>query len=385
MEFFLDYLSFFLKAGTITVAILAVVMVTIATSVKRQHRDTFGHLEVRHINELYEHMESTLEHASMTPAEAKKAQKAKKSKKQKKQTRQQSEKDEQSSTKASADRSSESGETDEEEPSSSTASDKSPSESGETKEKDESKKRSIYVIDFEGDLEASRTANLKHEISAVLTRAKEQDEVVVRVESAGGMVHSYGYAASQLLRVKTAGIALTVAVDKVAASGGYMLAVVASKIIAAPFAVLGSIGVAAELPNLNRLLRKHDVDYEVFTAGKHKRTLSIFGENTDSAREKFKEEMEDTHGLFKEFVFEHRESVDLDVVSTGESWYGERALKINLVDELQTSDEYIMNACKDTEVYQVTWVLPKKPLAEVFAGTAAAIQRVWNRITGSIQ
>lgn len=364
MEFFLDYLSFFLKAATITVALLAVVMVTIATSVKRQHRDTFGHLEVRHINELYEHMESTLEHASMTPAEAKKAQKAKKSKKQKRQAKQQ---------------------TKEEEPSSDSDSDESSSDSDETKGKDESKKRNLYVIDFEGDLEASRTANLKHEVSAVLTKAKEQDEVVVRVESAGGMVHSYGYAASQLLRVKTAGIALTVAVDKVAASGGYMLAVVASKIIAAPFAVLGSIGVAAELPNLNRLLKKHDVDYEVFTAGQHKRTLSVFGENTEAARTKFKEEMEDTHGLFKEFVVEHRAKVDLDLVSTGESWYGERALKINLVDELQTSDEYIMSACKDSEVYQVTWVLPKKPLAEVFAGTAAAFQKVWNRITGLIQ
>lgn len=362
MEFFLDYLSFFLKAGTITVAVLAVVMFTVATSVKRQHRDTFGHLEVRHINELYEHMESTLEHASMTPAEAKKAQKSKKSKKQKKSTKQQ---------------------TKEEDSSSDTDSDDSSSD--DPKEKDDSTKRSLYVIDFDGDLEASRTANLKHEVSAVLTRAKEHDEVVVRVESAGGMVHSYGYAASQLLRVKTAGVGLTVAVDKVAASGGYMLAVVASKIIAAPFAVLGSIGVAAELPNLNRLLKKHDVDYEVFTAGRHKRTLSVFGENTDAARTKFKEEIEDTHGLFKEFVVEHRESIDLDVVSTGESWYGERALKINLVDELQTSDEYIMNACKDSEVYQVTWVLPKKPLSEVFAGTAAAVQRVWNRLTGQIK
>lgn len=367
MEFFLDYLSFFLKAATITLAILAVVMVTIATSVKRQHRDTFGHLEVRHINELFEHMESTLKHASMTPAEAKKAQKAKKSKKPKKKTKEAK------------------VQSDEEESASDSESDDSASSTEESKEKEDSEKRSLYVIDFEGDLEASRTANLKHEISAVLTKAKKQDEVIVRVESAGGMVHSYGYAASQLLRVKNAGVHLTVAVDKVAASGGYMLAVVADKIIAAPFAVLGSIGVVAELPNLNRLLKKYDVDYEVFTAGQYKRTLSVFGENTDDARSKFKEEIEDTHGLFKEFVEEHRESVDLEVVSTGESWYGDRAVKINLVDELQTSDEYIMNACKESEVYQVTWVLPKKPLAEVLAGSAAMVRRVWNRITGSIQ
>ncbi|MXW53567.1 MAG: protease SohB [Gammaproteobacteria bacterium] len=367
MEFFLDYLSFFLKAGTITAAILAVVMVTIATSVKRQHRDTFGHLEVRHINELYEHMESTLKHASLTPAEAKKARKAKKPKKPKKETKVAKE---QSADEVST---------------SDTSDDGSESSTDESKEKEDNDKRSLYVLDFEGDLEASRTANLKHEISAVLTRAKKQDEVIVRVESAGGMVHSYGYAASQLLRVKNAGVALTVAVDKVAASGGYMLAVVADKIIAAPFAVLGSIGVVAELPNLNRLLKKHDVDYEVFTAGQYKRTLSVFGENTDAARSKFKEEIEDTHGLFKEFVEEHRDNVDLEVVSTGESWYGERAVKINLVDVLQTSDEYIMNACKEAEVYGVSWVMPKKPLAEVIAGTAATIRRGWNRITGSIQ
>ena len=367
MEFFLDYLSFFLKAGTITVAILVVVMVTIATSVKRQHRDTFGHLEVRHINELFEHMESTLKHASLTPAEAKKAQKAKKSKKPKKEKKVAK------------------GQSPGEESKTDTNGEEAKPNGEESDEKSDKEKRSLFVLDFEGDLEASRAANLKHEISAVLTRAQKQDEVIVRVESQGGMVHSYGYAASQLLRVKNAGISLTVAVDKVAASGGYMLAVVADKIIAAPFAVLGSIGVVAELPNLNRLLKKHDVDYEVFTAGQYKRTLSIFGENTDAARSKFKEEIEDTHGLFKEFVEEHRDSVDLEVVSTGESWYGERAVKINLVDVLQTSDEYIMNACKEAEVYGISWVMPKKPLAEVIAGTAATFRRVWNRITGTIQ
>ena len=164
-----------------------------------------------------------------------------------------------------------------------------------------------------------------------------------------------------------------------------MLAVVADKILASPFAVVGSIGVAAELPNINRLLKKHDVDYEVYTAGEFKRTLSMLGENTDAARAKFQEEMEDVHGLFKEFVSEHRQQVDLDVVSTGEAWYGDRALKIHLVDELKTSDEYIMDACKDAEVYEVSWVVPKKPFTEVLAGTADVIARIGRYLAGKLR
>lgn len=362
MEFLFDYLSFLLKAATIVVAILIVVSVTIAASVakgaanfRKHHRDSFGHLEVRHVNELYEHMKTALEHASMSPEEAKKAQKSKKSKKDPKE-KQPSKKDEGGK------------------------SDVLPTEEADADE--EPDKSSIFVVAFEGDLEASRTSNLRHEISAILTRANEKDEVLVKVESAGGLVHAYGYAASQLLRVKKAGLSLTVAVDKVAASGGYMLAVVADKILAAPFAVVGSIGVAAELPNINRLLKKHDVDYEVITAGKHKRTLSMFGENTDAARAKFTEEIEDVHGLFKEFVVEHRKDVDVEVVSTGESWYGERALGINLVDELQTSDEYIMEACKNAEVYEVSWVIPKKPFTEAFLGAAESFAQLWNRFIG---
>ena len=109
---------------------------------------------------------------------------------------------------------------------------------------------------------------------------------------------AYGLAASQMQRIRDKKLKLTVCVDKVAASGGYMMAVVADKIIAAPFAVLGSIGVLAQVPNFHRLLKKHDVDFEMLTAGKYKRTLTMFGENTDKGREKFQEDIEDTHVLF---------------------------------------------------------------------------------------
>ncbi len=357
MEFLFDYVSFLLKVATVAAAIIVIVTVIAASSMKRQHKDTFGHLEIRHVNDVFEQMKSILEQAGQTPEERKK--KAKEDKRKKKDKKGESQ-------------SSEDGQEAEAE-----------GESADTDDADDAeRKRNLYVMNFEGDVEASRTNTLRLEVSAVLTNIQENDEVLVRVESVGGLVHSYGYAASQLMRLRKAGVHLTVAVDKVAASGGYMLAVVADKIIAAPFAVVGSIGVAAELPNLNRLLKKHDVDYEIFTAGKYKRTLSVLGENTDEARQKFTEEIEDVHGLFKEFVSENRSQVDLEVVSTGETWYGERAMKINLVDELQTSDEYIMNACKDANVYEVSWSVPKKSFSATISESLETVVAAWKRITG---
>ena len=219
------------------------------------------------------------------------------------------------------------------------------------KKKDEPSKRKVYVLDFNGDIKATDSKQLKDEITALLSLKDHVDEVVVKLESGGGMVHQYGYAASQLDRIKKQGIPLTVCVDKVAASGGYMMAVVADKIIAAPFAVIGSIGVIAQVPNFNRLLKKNDVDFEVHTAGEYKRTLTMFGENTDKAREKFKEDLQDVHGLFKHFIDSHRSTVDLDKVANGDVWYGQDAIKENLVDDIKTSDEYLLDACEDADVY----------------------------------
>lgn len=209
------------------------------------------------------------------------------------------------------------------------------------KQKDQPKKR-VYLIKFDGDLAASGVTQLREEVSAVLSVAnKEHDEVLVCVESPGGMVHGYGLAASQLSRIRDRGISLTVSVDKVAASGGYMMACVANKIIAAPFAVLGSIGVVAQMPNFHRLLDKHGIDFEQQTAGQYKRTLTMFGKNTDEDRAKFQEDIEDIHQLFKSFVAQNRPQVDIDQVATGEHWYGTRALEHQLVDELLTSDDYL--------------------------------------------
>ncbi|MCC5856544.1 MAG: protease SohB [Ectothiorhodospiraceae bacterium] len=222
----------------------------------------------------------------------------------------------------------------------------------------------VFVLEFHGDIRATRVDNLREEITALLTLADpKRDRVVVRLESAGGLVHGYGLAASQLARIRDREIPLTVAVDKVAASGGYLMAAVAQHIQAAPFAVVGSIGVVAQIPNLHRLLKRHDVDMELHTAGQYKRTLTVFGENTEEGRQKFRQELEDTHALFKGYVQRYRPQLDLDRVATGEHWFGERALELNLVDSLRTSDDLLMELAEEADLYQITY-RRKQPMSK---------------------
>lgn len=223
----------------------------------------------------------------------------------------------------------------------------------------ETSKPSLYVIDFKGDIMASQTAALSQELNAILAVAKPEDEVLLRLESPGGVVHGYGLAASQLARLKQKGIKLTVVIDKVAASGGYMMACVADKIISAPFAIIGSIGVVAQVPNIHRLLKKHDVDVDVMTAGEFKRTVTLLGENTEKGKQKFQQELEETHQLFKNFVSQHRSQLDLDQVATGEHWFGQQALDLHLVDEIGTSDDVILHALQEKRVINVKYIIKK--------------------------
>jgi serine protease SohB len=216
------------------------------------------------------------------------------------------------------------------------------------------RKPRMFVLDFHGDVRATQATSLREEVTALLTIATEQDEVLVRLENAGGLVQDQGFAASQLLRVRQRRIPLTVAVDKVAASGGYMMACVADRILAAPFAVVGSIGVIAQMPNFHRLLDRHGVDVELLKGGEFKRTVTMFGQNTDADREKLQEEIQDTHALFKEFVAAHRPQVDVAAVGTGEHWYGTRAMERHLVDELVTSDDYLLNRRDGVDIYEVS-------------------------------
>ncbi|WP_105168054.1 protease SohB [Pseudoalteromonas sp. T1lg23B] len=256
------------------------------------------------------------------------------------------------------------------------------------KQQDEQPEGRVFVVDFAGSLDAHEVKNLREEISAILTIAdKSKDQVVVNVESGGGVVHGYGLAASQLNRVKVHGLPLTVCVDKVAASGGYMMACVADKIIAAPFAIVGSIGVLAQIPNFHKLLKKNDVDFEQITAGEYKRTLTMFGENTEKGREKFKEEIEHTHGLFKSFVAQHRPQLDISAVATGEHWFASYAKSLNLVDEISTSDDVLMSLDQTHQLYKVTY-RGKKSLSEKMGlGFSAAIEKVgvtlWSKVNNA--
>ncbi len=319
MEFVLEILEFLLQAVILLGVFLVAIAGVVAISQRRREGGEDGVVEARLLNDRYEEqrepIRAVVESPSATKARVKEKKRADKQKK----------KDEKTAAKLDG------------------------SEAGETG------KPRVFVLDFNGDMQASQVEQLREEISAILPLATDADEILVRVESGGGVVHGYGLGASQLLRIKDAGVKLIVSVDKVAASGGYMMACVADTIIAAPFAIIGSIGVVAQLPNFHRLLKKNDIDFEMHTAGEYKRTLTIFGENTDKAREKFQADIDDVHELFKKFVAENRSVVSIDEVSTGEYWFGERALQKNLVDRLCTSDSYLMEKLENHDLVEVRY------------------------------
>ena len=335
MEFIFDYASFLAKTVTIVIAII-VVLVMIASMRGRGRRSAGGQLHVTKLNDFYKGLRDRLEGSLLDKARLKALRKAqaKDSKKDRKST--------------------------------------------------ETKPR-VYVMDFDGDIKASATENMRNEITALLTLATPKDEVVLRLESGGGMVHSYGLASSQLARIRQAGIPLTICIDKVAASGGYMMACIGNRIISAPFAVLGSIGVVAQLPNVNRLLKKHDIDFEVLTAGEYKRTLTVFGENTEKGREKFQEDLDITHELFKNFVASYRPQLQIDEVATGEVWLGLAAKDKQLVDELKTSDEYLSEKAKTADVFHLHYAERRSLQQRVGLAATASVDRLvtgwWAKLT----
>ena len=348
MEFFIEYGLFLAKVATVVVAIAIIISLAVGASLKGKQGSDKGHLEITPLNQQYEDMSEAMLIATMDEslqkAEEKKLHKAKKKQ-------------------AKVDKKAQKTES----------------------ETDTSSKKRVFVLTFDGNISASAVSHLREEVTAVLTQAKANDEVLVKLESAGGMVHSYGLASSQLDRLRKAQIPITVSVDKVAASGGYMMACVADKILAAPFAIIGSIGVVAQMPNFNRVLKKHDVDYELLTAGEHKRTLTMFGENTDKGREKFIEELEETHQLFKDYVAERRPQVDIDKIATGEIWYGSKALEMALVDDIQTSDEYLVACIQQAQVYEVAYVQKKKLHQRLGIAAEESADRLllkwWGRLT----
>lgn len=320
MEFLFQYGLFLAKAITLVVAIIAVVSVVAGLSKRGNSSDT---LEIENLNKRLEGLGSALRGSMLGGAGLKSWRKQEKAR-----------------LKAQA--------------------------------KESSDRPRTFIVDFKGDIRASATESLRNEVTAIIDAATPGDDVVIRLENPGGIVHEHGLAASQLVRLRDRDIPLTVVVDKVAASGGYLMACVANRIVAAPFAILGSIGVLAQMPNFNRLLDKHGIDFEQITAGKHKRSVTLFGKNTDADREKLREELEDVHTLFKGIVHEYRPEIDIDKVATGEHWYGTQALELKLADELSTSDSWLQGLRESRDLFRVHYKV-RQPLAKKLMGGADAL------------
>jgi serine protease SohB len=245
------------------------------------------------------------------------------------------------------------------------------------KQKDESgKQKNIFVLNFHGDIKASAVAGLCEEVTAILNIASTKDEVVVRLESAGGFVHAYGLAAAQLMRVRAKNISLTITVDKIAASGGYLMACIANKILSAPFAIIGSIGVIIQMPNFHRLLKDKHIDFVQLTAGEFKRTVTMFGENTEAGRDKLKQEIDEAHQLFKNLIQTHRKHIDIQKVATGEHWLGQQAINLNLVDEIKTSDDYLLECSKSAKLYEISYEIKKPFLSKLGASASAFLDKL---------
>jgi len=354
-QFFVDYGMFLAKSVTVLVVVLLIIGSLASASGRGKKGQDKGKIKVTNLNETFEEMEMILEHQILTKDQSKQLEKDKKQK------QKEAKKAEKAAKKA--------------------AKKLSATEEPET----EPGKKRIFVLDFDGDKSASGIEILGQEITAVLTMAREMDEIVLRLESPGGMVHSYGLAASQLKRIQDFKIPLTICVDKVAASGGYMMACVGDKILAAPFAVLGSVGVVAQLPNLHKVLKKNDVDYSIYTAGEYKRTVTILGENSEEGVKKFREELEETHILFKDMVATQRPALEMEKIGTGEHWYGTRALELGLIDGINTSDGYLFGLREDCDIYEVHYEL-KKSLADKLSfrlegALSRSFSKFWREMT----
>ena len=364
IELLLETLGFALKAGTVVLAFAAIAAV-IATFAARQRPNNRGRLKLRRLNAQLRRVGRQVRHAGLSGKALKAARKSdqRADKSEKKQT----EKMQVEAMQA------ESG------PATAT--------SGADGEETVAAMKRVFVLDFDGDVRARRVDHLREEITAILAGANENDEVLLRLSSPGGAVTGYGLAASQLGRLSQRKISLTVAIDQVAASGGYMMACVADRIIAAPFAVVGSIGVVATIPNVRRVLLERGVDVEQLTAGTHKRTLSVLGENTDEGRAHFQSDIDDMHQQFKEHVGRHRPQVDIEQVATGAHWTADRAVGFGLVDELLTSDDWLLARHEDHELISVKWEPPQTVGRRFGVGVENAVvnigEQLWARLAYS--
>ena len=347
MDYLIEYGMFLAKAATIVLAVIIIIGAFSSAGQRKKKTGKKGSIKVTQLNDHFDEMRDALRQTVLDKDHLKLVHKdeKKKDKVEHKEKKQQLKKDKHSGS-----------------------------------AEDEARKKRVYVLNFKGNIAADAVASLREEITAILSLADKSDEVLLRLESPGGMVHAYGLASSQLLRIKNQKIPLTICVDKVAASGGYMMACLADRLVAAPFAIIGSIGVLVQLPNFHRVLKKFDVDYEMISAGEYKRTLTTFGEITQKGRDKVQEDVETIHDIFKSWVKDHRPSIEIEKIATGETWVGVQAKERYMVDEIKTSDECIIEACDSAEVFEVEYEFRKSTLdrlGHVMEGTADKLFSKW--------
>jgi len=230
-------------------------------------------------------------------------------------------------------------------------------------------RETVYVLDFNGDTQASGVDALTREISVLLSLPTVPSEVVLKVTSPGGTVTGYGLCSAQLQRLTQAGVKLTVCIDQLAASGGYLMACVADQILCAPYAAVGSIGVVAQLPNVAERLEREGIDFITTTAGKWKRTVTPFKKPTEEELAKQQKDILAIYDQFSSTVEINRPGLEIEQVATGEVWYGKDALIRGLVDSLMTSSEYIMQRMDDGAA---VFTLKYKPKKQGLAGALSA-------------
>ena len=380
MEYLIQYGMFLAKAATIVVAIVLVIGAIAAAGSRQRRASKRGEIVIERLNDHLEDLHDAVREEVIDPATLKLDNKAR-SKREKEEAKAETKRAKAEAKDKAKEKAKEKAKPKDESTQGANAAISENKSSNDARLDDApSRRKRIYVLDFDGDVAAEEVSSLREEITTVLSIAEPCDEIILKLESPGGMVHAYGLAASQLQRIKDAKIPLTICVDKVAASGGYMMACLADKLVAAPFAIIGSIGVVVQLPNFHKILKKNEVDYEVISAGEYKRTLSTFGEITDKGRAKVQEDVENIHEIFKQWVKSHRPIVDVSRVATGETWVGMQAKERYLVDELNTSDDVLVRACKDADVFEVNYKFKQTLQDKLGAAVEAGVARAANKL-----
>ena len=382
MEYLIQYGMFLAKAATIVVSIVLVIGAIAAAGSRQRRASKRGGIVIERLNDHLEDLHDAVREEVIDPATLKLDNKAR-SKREKEEAKAETKRAKaEAKDKAKEKAKEKTKPKDESSQTTNAAITENKSSNDAHLDDAPSRRKRVYVLDFDGDVAAEEVSSLREEITTVLSIAEPCDEIILKLESPGGMVHAYGLASSQLLRIKSKQIPLTICVDKVAASGGYMMACLADRLISAPFAIIGSIGVLVQLPNFHRVLKKNEVDYEIISAGEFKRTLTQFGEITQKGRDKVQEEVETMHDIFKAWIKEHRPSVEIDKIATGETWVGTQAKERYMVDEIKTSDDCIVSACEEADVYEVEYELPKSLQDKIGGALQGTVEKLLSNWIG---